>query len=212
MNEESTRPNGSTPHTSFRRRRNEEGVQRGRQDQEGSVQDGQGPQEARRHSHTTQKMNPYFLLGAILAVSIAGGAGYYKGDEAGQAKVLAEWNIEKARLAEEYAKNLEAQREKEREAQIAADKTREQKDHEIREANARNTALVNSLRDRPERPKDGGVSQTAGACSAATGAQLARGDGEFLARYSSDAARLQSELAHCVAQYNQIKKILNKEN
>lgn len=157
-------------------------------------------------------MNPYFLLGAVLAVSIAGGAGYYKGDEAGQAKVQAEWNIEKARLAEEYAKNLEVQREKEREAQVAADKTREQKDHEIREANARNTALVNSLRDRPERPKDGGVSQTAGACSAATGAQLARGDGEFLARYSSDAARLQSELAHCVTQYNQIKKILNKEN
>ena len=196
----------------FRRRRNEKGVQRGRQDQERSLQDGQSPQEARRHSHTAQKMNPYFLLGAVLAVSIAGGVGYIKGDEAGQAKVQAEWDKEKARLAEEYAKNLQEQREKEREAQIAADQTREQKDREIREANARNTALLNSLRDRAERPKDGGVSQSTGACGAATGAQLARGDAEFLVGYSSDAKALAIELQSCVTQYNKIKKILNKEN
>lgn len=155
-------------------------------------------------------MNPYFLLGAVLAVGIAGGVGYWKGDEAGQAKIQQLWDQDKARLAEEYAKNLAEQREKEREAQSVADKTREQKDREIREANARNTALLNSLRDRPERSKDGGVSQSAGACSAATGAQLARGDGEFLAGYSADAARLQKELDHCVSQYNQIKKLFNK--
>ena len=196
----------------FRRRRNEAGLQSRRQDQEGSLQDGQGTQEVRRHSHTTQKMNPYFLLGAVLAVSIAGGVGYIKGDEAGQAKVQAEWDKEKARLAEEYAKNLQEQREKEREAQITADKIREQKDHEIREASARNTALLNSLRDRPERPKDSGVPQSTGACGSATGAQLARGDAEFLAGYSSDAKTLAIELQSCVTQYNKIKKILNKEN
>jgi hypothetical protein len=157
-------------------------------------------------------MNPYFLLGAVLAVGIAGGVGYWRGDEAGQAKVQQQWDQEKARLAEEYAKNLAEQREKERLAQAAADKTREQKDREIREANARNTALLNSLRDRPERPKDGGVSQNTGTCSAATGAQLARGDGEFLARYAADAARLQAELSACVRQYQEVKKLLNKED
>lgn len=156
-------------------------------------------------------MNPFFLLGAVLAVGIAGGVGYWKGDEAGQAYVQQQWDKEKARLADEYAKNLQEQREKEREAQAVADKTREQKDREIREANARNTALLNSLRDRPERPKDGGVPESAGTCSAASGAQLAKGDGEFLARYSADADRLQRELNHCITQYNQIKKLLNKE-
>jgi len=196
----------------LRRRRNETSVQPRRQDQEGSLQDGQGSQEVRRHSYSTQKMNPYFLLGAFLAVSIAGCVRYYKRDEAGQAKVHADWDKEKARLAEEYAKNLQEQREKEREAQVAADKTREQKDREIREANARNAALLNSLRDRPERPKDGGVPQSTGACSAATGAQLARGDAEFLVGYSSDAKTLAIELQSCVTQYNKIKKILNKEN
>lgn len=157
-------------------------------------------------------MNPYFLLGAVLAVGIAGGVGYWRGDEAGQAKVQQEWDQEKARLAEEYAKNLAEQREKERQAQAAADKTREQKDREIREVSARNTALLNSLRDRPERPKDSGVPQSAGACSAATGAQLARGDGEFLARYAADAARLQAELSACIRQYQEVKKLLNKED
>ncbi len=156
-------------------------------------------------------MNPYFLLGAVLAVGIAGGVGYWKGDEAGQAYVQQQWDKEKARLADEYAKNLQEQREKERQAQAVADKTREQKDREIREANARNTALLNSLRDRPERPKDGGVPESARACSAASGAELARGDGEFLAGYSADAIKLQKQFDHCVAQYNQIKKILNKE-
>ena len=156
-------------------------------------------------------MNPYFILGAVIAIGLAGGVGYWRGDEAGQAYVQQQWDKEKARLADEYAKNLQEQREKEREAQAVADKTREQKDREIRDANARNAALLNSLRDRPERPKDGGVSEDSRACVAASGAQLAKGDGEFLARYSADADRLQRELNHCVAQYNQIKKILNKE-
>lgn len=157
-------------------------------------------------------MNPYFLLGAVLAVGVAGGVGYWRGDEAGQAKVQQQWDQEKARLAQEYAKNLAEQREKERQAQAAADKTREQKDREIREANARSAAILNSLRDRAERPKDGGVPEGTGACSAATGAQLARGDGEFLARYAADAARLQAELSACVRQYQEVKKLLNKEN
>lgn len=157
-------------------------------------------------------MNPYFLLGAVLAVGIAGGVGYWKGDEAGQAKIQQLWDQDKARLAEEYAKNLAEQREKERAAQAIADKTREQKDREIREANARSAALLNSLRDRPERPKDGGVSKDSGTCSAASGAQLARGDGEFLAGYTADVVKLRKELDHCVAQYNEVKKLFNKES
>lgn len=157
-------------------------------------------------------MNPYIVAGGVISVVLAYGVGHWQGDETGQAKIQQQWNQEKARLAEEYAKNLAEQREMERKTQATANKIREQKDREIREANARSAALFNSLRDRPERPKDGGMSQNAGTCSAATGAQLARGDGEFLARYSSDAARLQSEFNACVRQYQEIKKLLNKED
>jgi hypothetical protein len=42
-----------------------------------------------------------------------------------------------------------------------ADKLREDKNRELREANARNTALLNSLQHRPNRTENGGVSTTA---------------------------------------------------
>lgn len=152
-------------------------------------------------------MNPWVILGFVLAVGAAAGGGYYKGNSAGKAEVQADWAKEKAEQYAEYAKGQEAARAREQEMQQAADKLRREKDAQIRDINARATALTNSLRDRQERPsKDGSMSGTARSCSGASGAELAKGDGEFLAGYSADAARLQAALDQCVKQYNAVRQ------
>ena len=147
------------------------------------------------------------IVGVLLAVSGAYGAGHWRGDSAGQAYVRQLWDQEKAKQMAEYAENMRLAREKEQALQQGADKLREEKDRELRNVNARAAALANSLRDRPERPTEGSaVSSTTGACSGATGAQLARGDGEFLAGYAADAARLKAALDQCVRQYETLRR------
>jgi hypothetical protein len=151
-------------------------------------------------------MNPYFIAGSVLAVVFAYGAGHWQGDDAGQAKVQAQWDKEKAKQMAEYAENMRLAREKEQALQQGANNLREEKDRELKKVADTNRILINSLRNRPERPTEGSpVSSTASACSAATGAQLAKGDAEFLAGYSADAASLKAALDQCVKQYESLR-------
>ena len=151
-------------------------------------------------------MNPYFIAGSVLAVALAYGAGHWQGDDAGQAKVQAQWDREKAKQMAEYAENMRIAREKEQALQQGANNLREEKDRELKKVADTNRILLGSLRNRPERPAEGSaVSSTAGACSGATGAQLAKGDAEFLAGYSADAASLKAALDQCVKQYESLR-------
>jgi hypothetical protein len=151
-------------------------------------------------------MNPYFIAGSVLAVVFAYGAGHWQGDDAGQAKVQAKWDKEKAKQMAEYAENMRLAREKEQALQQGANNLREEKDRELKKVADTNRILLGSLRNRPERPTEGSpVSSTASACSAATGAQLAKGDAEFLAGYSADAASLKAALDQCVKQYESLR-------
>lgn len=151
----------------------------------------------------TAFFNPWVILTFVLVVLGAYGGGHYTGANTGRLEVQQKWDKEKAEQYAEYAKGQEAARQKEQAMQAEADRLRKEKDAEIRNINARATALANSLRNRPERPSEtSGVPNTSGSCSGATGAQLARGDAEFLAGYSADAARLQAALDQCVKQYN----------
>ena len=151
-------------------------------------------------------MNPYFIAGTVLAVVCAYGTGHWQGDTAGQAKVQAQWDREKAKQMAEYAENMRLAREKEQALQQGANNLREEKDRELKKVADTNRILLGSLRNRPERPADGSaVSCTAGACSGATGAQLAKGDAEFLAGYSADAASLKAALDQCVKQYESLR-------
>ena len=97
-------------------------------------------------------MNPWLILGFVLAVAAAGGAGLYQGRELGMAEVQQKWDRERAAQEAEYAAAQAAAREKEQALQASADSLRKEKDREIRDLNARATALANSLRDRPTRP------------------------------------------------------------
>jgi hypothetical protein len=151
-------------------------------------------------------MNPYFIVGSVLAVVFAYGAGHWQGDDAGQAKVQAQWDKEKAKQMAEYAENMRLAREKEQALQQGANNLREEKDRELKKVADTNRILLGSLRNRPERPSEGSpVSSAASACSAATGAQLAKGDAEFLAGYSADAASLKAALDQCVKQYESLR-------
>lgn len=63
--------------------------------------------------------------------------------------------------------------------------------------------LAVSLRNRPERPaRTSGAAPVAPTCQGATGAELYRGDGEFLVRYASRAETHRIELGKCYAQYD----------
>ena len=155
----------------------------------------------------TAFFNPWVLLTFVLAIGAAAGGGYYQGNTAGRAVIQQAWDKEKAEQYAAYAKGQEEARQREQEMQQAADKLRREKDAQIRDINARATALSNSLRDRQERPaKDGAMSGAARSCAGASGAELAKGDGEFLAGYSADAARLQAALDQCVKQYNAVRQ------
>jgi hypothetical protein len=155
-------------------------------------------------------MNPWLILGFVLAVAAAGGAGLYKGHDLGMAEVQQKWDKERAAQEAEHAAAQAAAREKEQELQANADQLRKEKDREIRDLNARAAALTNSLRDRPTRPtaEASALPSTASAgCAPAscTGAGLSREDAEFLAREAARADELRSSLRQCLAQYQAIR-------
>lgn len=153
-------------------------------------------------------MNPWFLLGATLAVAAAAGAGYYKGIGHGQAEVQQAWDKEKAEQYAAYAKGQELARQKEQQLQADADRLRRDKDAQIRNINARAAALANSLRDRDSRAT--ATDSTAGHTSAGqtgsrcTGSELSREDAEFLAGEAARADQLRAALRQCVAQYESL--------
>lgn len=149
-------------------------------------------------------MNPWVILGFVIAIGTAAGGGYYKGNAAGQAEIQQKWDAEKAKQYAEYAKAQEEARKREQELQSAADTLRREKDAEIRNVNARAIALTNSLRDRPSRPAEtSSVSGTASVGSTAcSGKELHREDGEFLVGIAAEADRLKAALDQCVKQYN----------
>jgi hypothetical protein len=156
-------------------------------------------------------MNPWLIVGFVLAIAGSFVGGYYKGNSAGMAKVQQQWDNEKAVQYEAYAQAQEAARAKEQNLQIQADRLREEKDNEIRNLNARATALTNSLRDRPSRATTvaSTVSSSTGlSCPAltCTGAELSREDGEFLAGEAARADEARTLLKQCYDQYNAVRQ------
>lgn len=156
-------------------------------------------------------MNPWLILGVVLAVGAAGGAGLYQGRELGMAKVQQEWDKERAAQEAAYAQAQAEARTKEQELQANADAIRQEKDREIRNLNARTTALTNSLRDRSERPTTEtstlpSTTTNGSTATGCTGKELYRPDGEFLAREAARADELRFLLKQCRDQYEALTK------
>jgi len=151
-------------------------------------------------------MNPYIVAGGVLAVVCAYGVGHWQGDEAGQAKVQAKWDQEKAKLAEEYASSVAKMREKEQALQANADKLREDKNRELAKLSDTNRTLLNSLRQRPSSSEASSLpSATSSGQGGCTGKELYRENGEFLIKLAMEADELRIALKQCYAQYDSLK-------
>jgi hypothetical protein len=156
-------------------------------------------------------MNPWLILGFVLAIAVSGGVGMYQGKGLGKAEVQQKWDQERAAQEAEYAAAQAAAREKEQTLQANADSLRKEKDREIRDLNARAVALTNSLRDRPSRTTAESSSvpsatNTGPAPLVCTGAGLSKEDGEFLAGEASRADEARALLKQCYEQYQALRK------
>jgi hypothetical protein len=159
-------------------------------------------------------MNPWMILGFVLAVGAAAGGGYYKGNSAGKAEVEQAWDKEKAEQFAAYAKGQEEARLREQELQAAADRLRRDRDAEVRNLNARVVGLSNSLQHREARPEGGSVSGSAGNGSTAagcTGERLYRPDAEFLLREAAAGQQCQAFLRECRAAYDSAVKLTKEK-
>lgn len=151
----------------------------------------------------------YWRIGIAFAVVVlAGISGYTKGYQNGKDTVQQAWDREKAELQAKYAEALKESIDKQQKLQMGADRLRKEKDAEIKNINARATALANSLQQRQTRPTETStVPSVAGTGSnACTGAQLYRQDGEFLAGLAREADELVIALKQCYAQYESVRQ------
>ncbi len=151
----------------------------------------------------------YWRIGIAFAVVVlAGISGYTKGYQNGKGVVQQAWDKEKRERAEEYAQSLQKALQRQQEMQASADKLRQEKDRETRDLVARNTALANSLRNRPERPtQTSAVSNPSGAgSSACTARELYREDSEVVVRIAREADEIRVALKQCYAQYDQVRQ------
>lgn len=154
-------------------------------------------------------MNPWIIVGFVVALGVATITGYMKGDSAGRAVIQQQWDQERAQQASEHAKAQAAAREKEQQLQTQADQLREEKDREISDLSSRAASLSERLRNRPSRPAPApsGVPQTTVtelAPAGCTGSGLSREDAEFLAGEAARADQLRIALKQCVAQYQAV--------
>jgi hypothetical protein len=155
-------------------------------------------------------MNPWLIVGFVVALGVATITGYMKGDSAGRAVIQQQWDQERAQQAEAHAMAMEAARNKEQALQASADLLRKDKDREIRDLNARAAALTNSLRVRPERPapETRPVPSTASvgpAPAGCSGPELYRQDAELLVREAERGDQLRAALKQCYAQYESLR-------
>ena len=154
----------------------------------------------------------WLLGGAVAAVVAAGGAWmiYSAGYEAGATSVQTAWDAERLEALRARAEFETAARKREQEMAARAAQQRKELHREITRLEQHHAAIVDSLRDRPDRPADGGSvpgAATAGAdpATGCTGAELYRPDGEFLAGEAARADQLRLALATCIAAYGTVR-------
>ena len=147
---------------------------------------------------------------AGLALVLAGT--HWKAYTSGKKTVKAEWNIERleigrqSRVLEDKAAKTTAQ------LQADTDALRKTKNAQIAKLDARLVDALGQLRNRPDRPSDGGVPPVAGTGATpagCTGAQLYVSDSEFSIREATRADKLRLALSACYEQYDNAREAVN---
>lgn len=118
----------------------------------------------------------------------------------------------KATMNAEYNKKLleasELAREREQSMVSSAEKIRKDKDAQIASLNSRVSSLLSELRQRPQRPSPTESPAAPSTRKGATGAELYREDGVFLAGEAARADKLRAALEQCYRQYDAVRQSL----
>jgi len=152
-------------------------------------------------------LNKWVLGGIGILLAMIGA--FWKGYGAGKESVQAEWNKERLAHSQALTEAIQKGRDTERQMQSQADKFQTEKRNEIDRIARQHRAVVDSLRNRPERPENpmpGGSGPTQGQ-SGCTGAELHREDAEFLIGEAARADKIRTELEACYIQYDNIKSM-----
>jgi len=135
-------------------------------------------------------LNPYFLIGAFVALAVSFSSGFGLGHKLEKAKFDA-YKLEQAELT----------RQKEAEHQAATDQIRRTKDAQIAGINTKLADAISELYKRTSRPTT--LSDNGQSCS---GRSLYAEDAIFLTREAARADIIRTALEACYNQYDQITK------
>lgn len=153
-----------------------------------------------------------WVLGGLAGLVMLGFS-YWKGYTYGKEVIQKDWDAAKVVWEREiYVAQREA-RQTERQMQEEADTLRKEKQDAIQNLNRRHAAIVDSLRNRTNRPQTNGVpgdSRPAEGERGCTGAELHRQDAEFLIGEAARADEIRIELEACYVQYDKIRSLYNK--
>jgi hypothetical protein len=116
------------------------------------------------------------------------------------------WDAEKVRTLEAQGEQILIAQQREGELRAQMDNLKRTHRDQTTRIAAAHADLVDSLRQRPDRPSAGGLPEAATAGAGCTGAGLFGPDARFLAGLAADAARLQAGFDSCKAAYDQIAK------
>lgn len=123
------------------------------------------------------------------------------------AKIEKAYADERDKLKQEALNKEQEYRQLEKTYQSKLAKAQEKRNAEVATVNTKLNGTLIGLRSRSERTIYHSEHEVPGAsptCTGTTGAELARGDAEFLARFAADAAKLDAELTKCQAAYDSL--------
>ena len=112
------------------------------------------------------------------------------------------WEEERAVIAQKALDAVQQAREKEAKLVLEMEAQRREYEKKVRSISSQLDSILAGVRERPDRSDSTTVSETTTANCVCTGAQLARRDAEFLARYAADAERLAEAYNTCKATYD----------
>lgn len=112
------------------------------------------------------------------------------------------WEEERAAMTQKALEAVQQAREKEAKLVIEMEAQRREYEKKVCSIASQLDSILAGVRERPDRSDSTALSETTTTNCVCTGAQLARRDAEFLARYAADAERLAEAYNTCRAAYD----------